>query len=69
LLAGPGVILAYIAYLNRGGPGEVCTVDGREHDMHRARQSRGHFLVVAVALVLGLPHPVPLAQRRAEVAP
>lgn len=24
LLAGPGLLLGYLAYLNRGGPGDVC---------------------------------------------
>jgi hypothetical protein len=51
LLGGPGVILAYIAYLNRGGPGEICraTADGQTCT---ERASPWPFL--AAALVLGL---------------
>ena len=62
------MILAYIAYLNRGGPGEVCTATA-ESMTCTERASPWPFLVVAVALVLGSLTLFRLTQRRAEVAP
>jgi hypothetical protein len=68
LLGGPGVILAYIAYLNRGGPGEVCVATAQSVTCTE-RSSPWPFLVAAVAFVLGSFVLFRLMHRRAEVAP
>jgi hypothetical protein len=52
LLGGPGVILAYIAYLNRGGPGEACVATAQSLTCTE-RSSPWPFLVSALILVLG----------------
>jgi hypothetical protein len=51
LLAGSAVPLMYLAWLNRGGPGTVCTGDSRAMSCGD-EWSPWPFLVVAVALVV-----------------
>lgn len=52
MISGGGVVLLYIAYLNRGGPGDVCTTTGTGSACS-PEWSPWPFLAVGVALVVG----------------
>ena len=65
LLGGPGVILAYIAYLNRDGPGEICrAIDGGEICTERA--SPWPFLAAALVFVVASVVLFAVLRQRAE---
>ena len=65
LLGGPGVILAYIAYLNRDGPGEICrAIDGGEICTEQA--SPWPFLAAALVFVVASVVLFVVLRQRAE---
>ncbi|MBB5868471.1 hypothetical protein F4553_001850 [Allocatelliglobosispora scoriae] len=52
LIAGPAVLLGYLAYLNRGGPGDVCVSDAVSRSCTE-QYSPWPFAVIGSALAIG----------------
>jgi hypothetical protein len=52
LLCGPGILALYIAYLNRGGPGEVCTSTASSQSC-QSQWNPWPIGVVGVAMLVG----------------
>ena len=52
LIAGPALLLGYLAYLNQGGPGEVCVSDAVSQTCTQ-EYSPWPFVVVGALLAIG----------------
>ena len=63
LLSGAGLILLYIAYLNRGGPGQVCTATATAQQC-TSEWSPWPFLALGVLLVAAGPGVFLVLRRR-----
>jgi hypothetical protein len=67
LIAGPGLLLVYIGYLNRGGPGLGCVTNGGGDQVCTQRYSPWPFLVIGLVLMLGSVALFSLIQHRTRV--
>jgi hypothetical protein len=53
LACGPGVVLLYVAYLNRDGAGNICTTSPSGGNYCRGETSPWPWLVAGLAFVIG----------------